>query len=139
VIHVGFWCQRPLPPSLQRLGEEIADLRQLQSCLWDVLLVTRPLPPRAACACRVLLADSAQAAGCRFVAAEQAVSFGLSRRDSLTLAAMERQRVLCVQRRLTTLSGRIVEPQELPLPQGTGPQDDLWLLAEAGLTLLLDL
>ena len=68
----------------------------------------------------MLLADSAQAAGCRFVAAEQAVSFGLSRRDSLTLAAMERQRVLCVQRRLTTLSGRIVEPQELPLPQGTG-------------------
>ena len=137
--YVGFWCHAPLPPSLRRLGEELWDPRQLQSRLWDVLLVTRPLPERAACVCRVLLADPARARGCRFVAAEQAVSFGLSGRDSLTLAAMERQRVLCVQRRITTLSGQVLEPQELPLPEGTGPRDELLLLAEAGLTLLLDL
>ena len=49
------------------------------------------------------------------------VSYGLDRRDTLTLSSMERGRLLAaLQRELVTLDGTTVEGQEFPLSNGRG-------------------
>ena len=70
--------------------------------------------------------------------AEQVVAYGLDPRSTLTLSSMGNRSMLCVQRSLITLSGRHVEPQELPLPRdwmSLSPQEQLLL---AGVHLLCD-
>ena len=71
------------------------------------------------------------------VPAETVVTYGLSRRDSLTLSSREGERLWCaLQRELVTLDGAVVERQEFPVlpPPGLEP---LSALAAAGALLLL--
>ncbi len=68
---------------------------------------------------------------------DAAVSYGLSKRCSLTLSSLEPRRpVLALQREIATLTGIVLERQELPLRLwcGMGPEP---LLAAAGTLLLL--
>lgn len=92
-----------------------------------------------AVACRTVLLPGA--AGVRFCPprAESAVSYGTSPRDTITLSSAEAGR-LCVevQRELVTVSGAVVERQELVLPRPEELPPGL-LLAAAGALLLLDL
>lgn len=67
----------------------------------------------------------------------QAVSYGTSPRDTLTFSSLEGDRLcLAVQRELVTLTGTVVEQQELVLhfPTGASP---LPFLAAAGTLLLI--
>ena len=65
------------------------------------------------------------------------VSYGLTRRDTLTFSSLAQDTLcLALQRELVTLGGVCREPQEIPLaPQGRA--DPLALLAWAGTLLLL--
>lgn len=89
--------------------------------------------------CRAVLLPGAAGARSRPPKAESAVSYGTSPRDTLTLSSTEEER-LCVevQRELVTVSGAVVERQELVLPCQEGMPPTL-LLAAAGTLLLLDL
>ena len=105
---------------------------------WDVLALTvggcRKL--RGAeidCGVLILPGDCGPEA-LRGVRMEQAVSYGLSARDSLTLSSL-REPVLCIQRALRRPDGGVVEPQEIPLFWLPAPADRL--LPVLGLRLLL--
>ena len=69
--------------------------------------------------------------------ARQAVSYGLSEKNSLTLSGMEHP-FLCVQRQLQAVNGQTVEMQELPLPLGWSNYSDEQQLFLAGVHLLLE-
>ena len=67
------------------------------------------------------------------------MSYGTSPRDTLTLSSLEGGQIcLALQRELVTLTGQVVEQQELvlPFPRDAAP---LPFLATAGALLLLDL
>ncbi len=69
---------------------------------------------------------------------ERVVSYGLSARDSLTVSSVNGEQILiCVQREFTTLSGSVLEPQEikLELPASLTPS---CLLSAVTALLLLD-
>ena len=107
--------ERWLPPGIR----PVRSAAELQSRRWGLLALT-PEGCRLAgaehLACRELLLPGE----CRgaWTQAEAVVTYGLSRRDSLTLSSL-RQPLLCVQRTLPRLQGPPVEPQELSL--GTLP------------------
>ena len=74
----------------------------------------------------------------RTLQAGSAVSYGTSPRDTLTLSSLEgTQFCVAVQRELFTISGRVVERQELVLPFPAGDAPLPWLAA-VGALLLLD-
>ena len=83
--------------------------------------------------CRVLLLPGSLAHRAGRVRAGWVVSYGLSRRDTLTLSSLSPRPCLTLQRELVTLAGTCLEPQELPLPPCPSP---LLLLAWAGGCLL---
>ena len=90
-----------------------------------------PLPP-----CRVLLLPGTLAGP--LAGPRGAVSYGLGRRDTLTLSSFSRRRpCLALQRELVTLAGTCLEPQELPLPPVSPCLSPALLLAWAGACLLL--
>ena len=73
----------------------------------------------------------------RALSVRQAVSYGTSPRDTLTFSSLEGDRLcLAVQRELVTLTGAVVEQQELVLPFPTGASP-LPFLAAAGTLLLM--
>lgn len=77
--------------------------------------------------------------GCgEFSVSVQLISCGLGAKDTVTLSSLEDKRpMLSVQRPMTTLSGTVIEPMELPLPRDEGT--DLFdLLAAAAIVLLCD-
>lgn len=93
-----------------------------------------PLPPLT---CRVLLLPGTLAPWAGAVQARWAVTYGLSPRDTLTLSSLARRGAcLTLQREIVTLSGRCLDPQDLPLPSTCLPP--LSLLAWAGVHLLTD-
>lgn len=100
------------------------------------LVVAAPgavLPPGRVC-CRVLLLPGPLASQAGQVRAGWVVSYGLSRRDTLTLSSLSPRPCLTLQRELVTLAGTCLEPQELPLCSSA--PSPLLLLAWAGTCLL---
>lgn len=96
--------------------------------------------PRGPLRCRILLLPGPLAPQAGQVQAGWVVSYGLSRRDSLTLSSLSpRHPCLALQRELVTLTGRCLEPQELPLPPWPAGLSPHLLLAWAGTCLLADL
>ena len=74
----------------------------------------------------------------RHLKADRAVSYGPSPKDSITLSSLEGDQIcVALQRELVTVTGRVLERQELVLPFPTG-RDPLPWLAVTGTLLLLD-
>ena len=91
------------------------------------------LPPNPA-PCRALLLPGHLAPLARGIPAAWVVSYGLTRRDTLTFSSLAQDTLcLALQRELVTLGGVCREPQEAP----QGRADPLALLAWAGTLLLL--
>ena len=116
-------------------------LAQADGHAWDLLALPADAaraPFSGAPRARSLLlpGDSAPslAAGAQ---ALQIVGYGFSPRDTLTLSSFAgRERLLCLQRSLLTLSGALLEPQELPLPETLSALREEDALFIAGLRLL---
>lgn len=136
----GAAWQQALPPEL----EKIEDGGAVRQRCWELLVLDREGARRLSGQgrmplCRTLLLP--QDAWREPLHACQVVSCGLSPRSSLTLSSLAQRRVLCVQRRLTAVSGAAIEPQDIPLPLRWGrlPPEALllaagaWLLAEGRL------
>jgi len=73
--------------------------------------------------CTALLTPGDSGIEALTIPAQWVVSYGMAVRDSLTVSSLEPDRaVLALQRELPTLSGLVLEQQELPLPipPGTG-------------------
>lgn len=89
--------------------------------------------------CRTLLVPEEQYSHIWQV--KQLVSYGLSSRSTLTLSGMGERTVLCVQRRIYTVSGKAIEESELFLPpawNGWTPGEQLllagtWLLVRGSI------
>jgi len=91
-----------------------------------------------AISCRMVLLPGSAGPLARAFQAESAVSYGNSAKDTITISSMEeRQLCVAIQRELVTVSGGVVERQELvlTLPQEWSP---LPYLASVGALLLLD-
>ncbi len=85
----------------------------------------------------LLPGDSVTLAG--WVRAASAVSYGLGRRNTLTLSSMEGGSVsMALQRELLTLSGQTVERQEWVLPFDRSQETPEEFLCLVGALLLLD-
>lgn len=88
---------------------------------------------------RVALLPGDSVALARRVRAVSAVSYGLGRRNTLTLSSMEGGSVsVALQRELMTLSGAGVERQEWVLPYDRGQESPEEFLCLVGALLLLD-
>lgn len=126
-----FRCLSGLPQPVRALGPSGG-----QGALVVVGPDCRRLPP-GPLRCRILLLPGPLAALAGQVQAGWVVSYGLSRRDTLTLSSLSPRRpCLTLQRELVTLAGTCLEPQELPLPPFSSPPSPLLLLAWAGTCLL---
>lgn len=120
-----------LPGEMARIlpaGERRADL---------VLLAPGWREGETAGDCRCLLLPGTMGGLTGRLHAGWVVSYGLDRRDTLTLSSMERGRLLvALQRELVTLDGTTVEGQEFPLSNGSG-LSPMAALACVGVQLLL--
>ena len=88
---------------------------------------------------RLALVPGDSAALARGVRAVSAVSYGLGRRNTLTLSSMEGgSAAVALQRELVTLSGAGVERQEWVLPFDAGQESPEEFLCLVGALLLLD-
>ena len=102
---------------------------------WDLLALTqkaarRGLPAKALSAERLLLPEGVDLP----IRAEQAVDYGLSSRNTLTLSSLTgATRLLCLQRSLRNLRGELLEPQELPLSREFAALDTWQALFLAGM------
>lgn len=73
----------------------------------------------------ILLIPGGQGSGClEKLHADHVVTYGLSRKDSLTMSSLERP-MLCVQRSLPGIDGGVIEPQEITLPPLPRPAEEL--------------
>ncbi|MEG0780684.1 MAG: hypothetical protein RRY95_02205 [Oscillospiraceae bacterium] len=118
------WLDRQLPMGVPDLLTVTTD-----GCAW--------LADRS-CACRTLLIPGDCGEAIRRVAAERVVTYGISPRSSLTFSSMGNgQRVLCIQRTLVRGDGTVIEPREMPLPEGFASLPDEGILAVLGTHLLL--
>ncbi len=114
-------------------------LRAAAGRSWELLALTRhaamthcALAPRVK---TLLLPGDCSPALARY--AKQVVGYGFSPRDTLTLSSAARgTRMLCLQRSVITLGGRLIEPQELPLPPELAPLSDEDAMLAALLRLL---
>lgn len=87
--------------------------------------------------CRCLLLPGAVGALTGTASAGWVVSYGLDRRDTLTLSSIGQGRLwAALQREIVTLDGTTVERQELPLPCRTGLPPLLALACVGGQLLL---
>ena len=69
--------------------------------------------------------------------AAQVMGYGFSPRDTLTLSSVTgAEPLLCLQRRIVTIDGFILEPQEIPLPPSLAALNGDQALFAAGLWLL---
>ena len=95
-------------------------LCEVEQRVWDLLALTRdaaaaPFSGQLSTRNLLLPGDSEPKLALR-LHASQVVSYGFSPRDTLTLSSVTgTERLLCLQRSLLTLGGRVLEPQELPL------------------------
>ena len=154
VIRVGIWERdegifravrgaleagsRPFPQMLSgRYAAEFAAMNL------DLLAVSPEAAararPSAGVRCRCLLLPGTAGPLAREVAAEYAVSYGTSPKDTITLSSLEGGQIcLALQRELVTLTGQVLEQQELVLPYPRGSTPEI-VLATAGTLLLLGL
>lgn len=96
--------------------------------------VVAPLPP-----CRLLLLPGTEVSLLRYCVASCVMSYGASHKDSLTISSLDPPTVsLAILRELPTLTGGIVERQELQFPL-RGKEPALSLLFRVGLLLVLGL
>lgn len=117
-------------------GRHPAELAGRQLDLLAVSPDARGWAGAGAIVCRTVLLPGTTGTLARHLRAEQAVSYGASPRDTITFSSLEGNRLcLALQRELVTLSGGVVEQQELvvPCPPGSFP---LSTLAAAGVLLL---
>ena len=120
-----------LPEGVRQLREPEA----LAERVWSLLALTAEGCRRlegTGPLCRILLAPG-DCPPALLAGAETVISYGLSPRDSLTLSSLA-EPVLCVQRALPRPDGRLVEPQEFPLPPLPAPAEQM--LPLLGLRLL---
>lgn len=119
----------------------LASLAEALGHSWDLLALARDaagttFPDALRVRCLLLPGDSDPALFCALHAL-QAVGYGFSPRDTLTLSSVTGAgRLLCLQRSLLALDGTLLEPQELPLPPvlaALGAED---ALLAAGMALL---
>lgn len=132
----GAAWQQALPPAL----EKIEDGGEVRQRCWELLVLDREGARRLSGQgrmplCRTLLLP--QDAWTEPLRAGQVVSCGLSPQSSLTLSSLSQRGVLCVQRQLTAPDGRLIEPQEIPLPAAWCRYETEPLLLLAGTYLLL--
>ena len=103
---------------------------------WALLALTRDaadaLTEAPKARCLLLPGDSRPLLARR---AAQVIGYGFSPRDTLTLSGA---RLLCLQRGVVTLSGTLVEPQELPLDAALAALPDEQAMLAALLRLLCD-
>ena len=102
--------------------------------LWDLCALGEGAGPERL-RCRTLLLP--RGLYCPGWQAGQAVEYGLDRRCSLTLSSMGERDVLCVQRTVTDVAGRELEPGEWPLPRRWRRFTPQQRLLAAGVWLLL--
>ena len=96
--------------------------------------VAAPLPP-----CRLLLLPGTEVALLRHCSASCVMSYGGSQKDSLSISSLDHPNVsFAILRELPTLSGGIVERQELQFPL-RGTESAVSLLFRVGLLLVLGL
>lgn len=104
------------------------------------LLVVMPdtvLAQRTRLQCRTVLLPGGEGHLLEHIRAQNAVSYGLSGRDTLTLSSRGEGRVwLAVQRALERPDGSVLEQQEIPVRVRPG-DDELQTLVLAGAMLLL--
>ena len=104
------------------------------------LVVVSPLPgyrSNATLRCTFLLVPGTAADLGRLPQPDCVVSYGLSKRDSVTLSSiMDETLVLSLQRELPTLEGTLLERQDIPVPRLAGRRPDELLAAAAALLLL---
>lgn len=119
-------------------GRHPAELAELGLDLLAVSPGARGWAGAGAIPCRTVLLPGGVGTLARHLRAEQAVSYGTSPRDTITFSSLEGDRLcLALQRELVTLTGGVVEQQELVLPcLGSSP---LPTLAAAGVLLLAGL
>ena len=71
----------------------------------------------------------------RFAGAQSVISYGMAQTDSLSASALNRSTVLSIRREIITLSGQVVDIQEIPLlPKASG---EIGLLMAAAATFLI--
>lgn len=88
--------------------------------------------------CRTALVPGAAGPQAGRLKADSAVSYGAAAKNSITVSSLEGDKiVLAIQRELVTVSGAVVERQELVLPFPAGTDSDRFLCL-AGALLLLD-
>ena len=122
--------------ALLRAGRHPA---QLSGRVFDLLVVS----PRAAgwagagaIACRTALVPGGMTCLTRLLPCERAVSYGMGAANTLTLSSWSEHRAsVAVQRAFSSLSGQLIEQQELVLPCGN--QSPELFLARVGTELLL--
>ena len=87
--------------------------------------------------CRLILLPGSAAPLARGLRVEEAVSYGTGPKNTITLSSLEANTLcLAIQRELVTVSGGVVERQELVLPYPAGQDPDLFM-ARVGALLLL--
>ena len=115
-----------------------------ERCIWHRHPALLIVSPKAAArrmelpeACRTVLLPGDAGGLLEGIRAASAVSYGPSRRDSLTISSREGNRIwAALQRELVTVGGQVVERREFSLPtKETG--EELAALAVAGALLLL--
>ena len=134
----GLWSEltRRLPKAA---GQPVRWTRQIgsESARLDGLILA-PSPGRLPAvfpACRVLLIPGQLGCLAVQIPCVWAVSYGFSRRDTLTVSSLTDHGLeAALQREILTITGATIERQELMLPAGPDP---LTLLALTGAALLL--
>ena len=150
LLCVGVWewdegIAAALAPRLAEGGHRLLSGRhpgELAVSPLDLLVISpgaRGWAGAGAVKCTAVLLPGTAGPRARVLQAHCAVSYGTSPRDTLTLSSLEGGQIcLALQRELVTLTGQVVEQQELvlPFPRDAAP---LPFLATAGALLLLDL
>lgn len=120
-------------------GAHPADLAQRPPALLVIAPDATGLAGAGVLRPRVALLPGDSVALASRVRAVSAVSYGLGRRNTLTLSSMEGGNVaVALQRELVTLSGRTVEGQEWVLPYDRSRETPEEFLCLVGALLLLD-
>lgn len=90
--------------------------------------------------CRIALIPGSAGALARHLRAESAVSYGAAPKNTLTLSSLEKGHIsIALQREVVTVTGQVVERQELLLPYPGGCPSPELFLAQAGALILLGL
>ncbi|MCC8123664.1 MAG: hypothetical protein LIO58_09005 [Oscillospiraceae bacterium] len=150
MLCIGIWEETPLigrfiTPYAAKIGAaalQVSTRAQCSGQTFDLLVVAPAVKWQRGTAeirCKGLLLSGTSAALARRIHADYVVSYGTSAKDSITFSSLERGELLfTLQRELVTLSGTVVERQELCLPF-SGVLAPLPFLSVAGALLLMGL